>query len=133
MLVVHARLTVDPGRVAEFEALARELWQATHALEAGCRRYEYMRLPERGRYLTIMLFDGYDAFLAHQASDHHLGIAGGPMRELIRSVDIEFGLPVDGAFGHPDVGQRGPLVIDADTRDYYGNRYPAPDFSGWDP
>ena len=131
MLVLTARLTIDPEQVAEFEALAGVLWESTHRLEPGCRRYEYVRLPERGVYLAIMAFDDHDAFLAHQASDHHVRIAGGPMRNMIRSFAIEFGLPVEGAFGTP-VGATptGPYV-DPVRRDHYLERYPPPDFSGW--
>lgn len=132
MLALTARVTVDPERVEEFEALARELWESTHRFEPGCRRYEYVRLSEPGVYLSVMVFDDHDAFIAHQASEHHTQIAGGAMRDLVRSVDIEFGLPVAGAFGVPDGAAMAPLEVDPATRDQYLARYPPPDFSGWD-
>jgi len=132
VLVLTARLTVDPERVEDFEALARELWESTHRLEPGCRRYEYVRLPERGVYLALMVFDDHDAFLVHQASDHHTRIAGGPMRDLISSFAIEFGQPVEGAFGAPRDATPTRLDVDPAKRDHYLARYPSPDFSGWD-
>lgn len=132
MFVLTARVSVDPARVAEFEVLARALWAATHRGEPRCRRYEYVRLTERGHYLTFMAFDDYDAFLAHQASDHHIHIAGGAMRELIRSVEIDFATPVDGAFGDAGHPEPIPVEIDAATLRYYRERYPEPDFGDWD-
>jgi quinol monooxygenase YgiN len=132
MLFVQARLSVDPDRIEEFESLARELWDATHRLEPRCRRYEYIRLSEPGHYLTNMVFADHDAFVVHQASDHHRAIAGGPMRELIRSLDIAYGRTVAGAFGAPDVPPPGPLLVDEERRALYAARYPPADFTGWD-
>ena len=132
MLVVTARITVDPARVDAFDALARELWEATHRLEPGCRRYEYVRLAEPGAYLVSMVFDDHDAFVLHQASDHHTRIASGPMRELMRSIEISMGEPVDGAFGTIVGAAPGPLTVDADLVEHYRTRYPQPDFPGTD-
>lgn len=132
MLVVTARITVDPARVDEFDALARELWEATHRLEPGCRRYEYVRLVEPGAYLVSMVFDDHDAFVVHQASDHHTRIASGPMRELVRSIDIVMGEPVAGAFGTIDGAAPGPLTVDAELAERYRTRYPPPAFPGAD-
>jgi quinol monooxygenase YgiN len=132
VLVVIARLTVDPDRIEEFESLAQQLREATLRSEPGCRRYEYVRVPERGAYLTLMTFDDHDAFLAHQASAHHTAIAGGLMRGLIRSVGLEFGAPVDGAFGPLDGAEPGPIEVDDGLRAHYADRYPLPDFDGWE-
>jgi quinol monooxygenase YgiN len=134
VLVLTARLSVDPDRTVAFEALARELWEATHRSEHGCRRYEYVRLPEPGAYLVLMMFDDHDAFLAHQASEHHIRIAGGPMRELVRSVEIDFGAPVEGAFGSIDGVEPDTLDdlrVDGELVEHYRRRYPPPDFSRW--
>jgi quinol monooxygenase YgiN len=131
VLVVTARLTVDPDRIDEFELLARQLWEETHRREPGCRRYEYVRLPERGHYLTLMTFDDHDAFLAHQSSVHHTDIAAGPMRALVTSIALEFGATVDGASGTVDGPGSEPLDVDPPLREHYAARYPAPDFGAW--
>jgi quinol monooxygenase YgiN len=131
MFVVIARLAVDLDRIDEFEVLARQLWDATLRHEPGCRRYEYVRLPERGAYLALMTFDDRAAFLVHQASRHHTAIAGGQMRDLVQSMSLEFGEPVAGAFGQPAGAAPGPITVDAELSAYYADRYPAPDFGGW--
>lgn len=131
MFVVTARLTVDPDRIDEFEALARQLWEETHRREPGCRRYEYVRLPERGHYLALMTFDDHDAFLAHQASAHHTAIAAGPMRPLVTGIVLEFGAAVEGASGTVDAPGTQPLDVDPALREHYAARYPAPDFGAW--
>lgn len=131
MLLLQARITVDPERAVEFEALARQLWEATHRGEPGCRRYEYVRLETPGEYLALMAFDDHEAFLVHQASEHHAAIAGGAMRAVVRAVRIEFGQPVDGAFGVVDGADPQPLHVDPALRDHYAERYPPPDFGGW--
>ncbi len=132
MFVVTARLTVDPDRIEAFESLARELWEVTLRSEPGCRRYEYVRLPERGAYITLMTFDDHDAFLTHQASDHHMAIAGGLMREFVRSIELGFGESVDGAFGLIEGAAPGPIDVDETMRAHYAGRYPAPDFGAWE-
>jgi quinol monooxygenase YgiN len=131
VLLLQARITVDPEQVAEFERLACELWEATHRNEPGCRRYEYVRLETPGEYLALMAFDDHEAFLVHQASEHHTTIAAGAMRAMVRQVRIEFGAPVAGAFGVVDGAEPQPLHVDPSLRDHYGERYPPPDFSGW--
>jgi quinol monooxygenase YgiN len=131
VFVVTARLTVDPDRIDEFEALARQLWEETHRRERGCRRYEYVRMPERGHYLTVMTFDDRAAFLAHQASSHHMEIAAGPMRPLVTGIELEFGVTLDGASGTVDAPGTEPLDVDPALREHYAVRYPAPDFSAW--
>lgn len=132
MLAVTARIQVDPDRTEEFEALARELWEATHRSEPRCRRYEYARLAERGSYLALMVFDDHDAFLAHQASGHHTRIAAGAMRELTISVDLEFAVPLDGGFGRLDGVAAAETSVDPALVDRYADRYPPPDMSAWE-
>lgn len=131
MFVVTARLTVDPDRIDEFEALARQLWSETHRREPGCSRYEYVRLAERGHYLALMTFDDHDAFLTHQASAHHTEIAAGPMRPLVTGIVLELGETVEGASGTVDAPGSAPLEVDPALRVHYAVRYPAPDFGAW--
>ncbi|MEP7113291.1 MAG: antibiotic biosynthesis monooxygenase family protein [Ilumatobacteraceae bacterium] len=95
MVVVLAHITVVPGREAMFERAARELATVTLAQEPGIRRYEYLRLSDPGSYMATLAFDDYDAFVEHQASQHHFVIAGA-MRDLITSLRLECVDPVPG-------------------------------------
>jgi quinol monooxygenase YgiN len=132
VLALTGFITVAPGRETEFEALARGLWIETHAREPGVHRYEYLRREQPGTYLVSMLFDDHDAFIAHQASAHHLDLAG-RMRDLIVELRLEYGMPLDGASGRPDarVGGPAPDQPDAELRARYAVRYPAPDVAWW--
>jgi quinol monooxygenase YgiN len=125
MLAVTAHVHVRPTAIAEFEALAAALWQTSHATEPGLRRYEYLRRADPGSYLVLMLFDDYDAFITHQASDHHADLAG-QMRDLLVSIEVEFGDPIDGAFGDGEglVPSEQQPVIDPARRTTYAARYP---------
>jgi quinol monooxygenase YgiN len=95
MVVLFAHIRVVEGREAEFEALAQELTVATLERESGVRRYEYTRLHQPGRYHATLAFDNYEAFIVHQASQHHAAIAGA-MRDLIGDMDLERVDPVPG-------------------------------------
>jgi quinol monooxygenase YgiN len=136
MLSLTGFITVATGREAEFEALARRLWAETHAREPGVHRYEYMLREQPGTYVVSMLFDDHDAFIAHQASDHHLDLAG-QMRNLIVGLQLEYGVPLDGAFGRPDARAGDPVIDEPDdepsddVRARYAARYPAPDVAWW--
>jgi quinol monooxygenase YgiN len=95
MIVLFATITVFEGHEGAFESLARELTAATLELESGVRRYEYTRLPERGSYHATLAFDDYEAFIVHQASEHHAVIAGA-MRDHIADMRLERVDPVSG-------------------------------------
>ena len=56
---------------SQFESIARSLYAASHGTEAGLRRYEYWRGQEVGLYYTLLSFDDFLSFIAHQTSDHH--------------------------------------------------------------
>ena len=138
VLALTAFVSVVEGCEHEFEALAAELWAETHAREVGVHRYEYVRRPHRGTYLALMLFDDYEGFITHQASRHHVELTG-RMRDLITDIEVEYGDPVIGAFGHPNdvvpsapgqpAQQRGDAAPDA--RQQYVLRYPPPDIAWW--
>jgi hypothetical protein len=79
-----------------------------------------------------MVFDDHEAFITHQASEHHLTLAGA-MRPFIRGLVLDYGRPVAGAFGDTN-GARPVDVpdIEADRRRSYAERYSEPDFGRWD-
>lgn len=130
MLGVLATVTVRHGREADFEALACEIWAATHALETGVHRYEYSRAEQSGTYYVSMLFDDYEAFLVHQASPHHTDLAG-RMRDIYERIDLQFTQPVEGGFGVPTPRAPHGVSISAELQAKYRERYPEPHPAWW--
>jgi quinol monooxygenase YgiN len=100
MATMLAHITIHPGREREFEAVAAELWKRTHADETGVARYEYWRGAAPGTYYALGSFDGYDGFIRHQTSVHHVA-AGAALKELIAGMRLEWIDPVDGSNGLP--------------------------------
>jgi quinol monooxygenase YgiN len=96
MATLLAHIRVRPGAEMRFEQIARELHDATHACERGVRRYEYWRGAEPGMYYTLESFDDFAAFLAHEASPHHVA-ALPALREVLQDVRLEWLDPVVGA------------------------------------
>ena len=56
MATLLAKIQVKPGREAEFEAIAADLYRDTHAHESECIRYEYWRGAESGHYYSLLSF-----------------------------------------------------------------------------
>ena len=96
MATLLAHITVRPGAEAEFEAVARTLYDRTHSIETGVRHYEYWRGAEPRTYYTLLSFDDHRAFIAHQTSDHHEA-ASPVLRGLVESLRLEWVDPVPGA------------------------------------
>jgi quinol monooxygenase YgiN len=134
MYVLHAHITIVPGREAAFEAAAQALAIASITNEPSLRRYEYTRCAEPGTYLAVLAFDDYDAFIEHQASEHHV-VIGNAMREYISSLRLDRVEPVPGCsalapstmqssmtfvFGSPDAAE-----LDR-RREHYRERHPSP-------
>lgn len=145
MLVVYAHISVVPGCEAAFEETARRLCAATLAREPGVRRYEYVRLGEPSSYLATLAFDDHDAFIEHQASEHHHRLAGA-MRELIAELRLERVEPVLGCsplapteamfagstaeVGTAELGPADDEVL-AQRREHYRVRYPLARAAWW--
>lgn len=96
MATLLAHITVRPGAEADFEAVARTLYEGTHSTETGVRHYEYWRGAEPRTYYTLLSFDDHRAFIAHQTSDHHEE-ASPVLGALIESLRLEWVDPVPGA------------------------------------
>lgn len=96
MVTLLAHITVRSGSEAEFEILARTLYERTHATETGVQRYEYWRGAEPRTYYTLLAFDDHRAFIAHQTSDHH-ETASPELGRMIERIRLEWLDPVDGA------------------------------------
>lgn len=121
MATMLAHLRIEPGREAEFERLAARLYQATHHDEHGVARYEYWRAAEPGHYYMLGSFDGYDGFIAHQVSEHHMAAAA-ELRAVIADIRLEWIDAVDLANPLPptDAGaepkDQGPIERDYRSR-----------------
>jgi quinol monooxygenase YgiN len=96
MATLLAHITVRPGAGADFEAVARALYEGTHSTETGVRHYEYWRGAEPRTYYTLLAFDDHRAFIVHQTSDHH-ETASPVLGGLIESLRLEWVDPVPGA------------------------------------
>lgn len=140
LVQLQALITLNPGCAAAFERLARRLAADTLEREPGCLRYEYVRRTEPDSYLSTMVFVDHDAFLVHQASEHHVTLAG-EMRDLIASLELERLDPISGCspFSPADGGptdDRPPLVeapevVLAERTAHYAERYPLEPASWW--
>ncbi len=132
MATLLAHIRVHPDRAERFEELARDLYQASHAGEVGLRRYEYWRGEEAGTYYTLMSFDDYAAFLAHQTSPHHEG-ASPALREVIQVLRLEWVDPLRGASPLPRTDSS-PLPPGAtDLEREYSVRFAAKVQEWWEP
>jgi quinol monooxygenase YgiN len=113
MATILAHITVRPGTEADFEALARNLYEQTHATETGVRHYEYWRGAAPRTYYTLLSFDDHRAFIAHQTSDHH-ETASPELGRMIESLRLEWVDPVPGASALPPTEMQSALP-DADA------------------
>lgn len=94
MATFLAKIKIIEGREAAFEHTAREMFEATHANEPSCRRYEYWRAAEPRTYYCLESFDDYLGFMNHQASPHHEAPDFGSM---IEHIELEWLDPIQGA------------------------------------
>ena len=93
MATILAHITIREGGEADFEAIARELYAATHEHETGVNRYEYWRGAEPRQYYTLLAFDDFNTFIGHQTSDHHED-ASPNLGKVIESIRLEWVDPI---------------------------------------
>ena len=96
MATILAHITVRPGMAGEFEGVARALYAATHHHEPRVRRYEYWRGADENTYYSLLSFDTFNDFLAHQTSDHHES-ASPQLGTMIAGLRLEWVDPIVGA------------------------------------
>ena len=96
MATILAHITVKPGSEERFEAIAKELYNATHRLETDVIRYEYWRGADPSTYYTLLSFTDFNAFIAHQVSDHHES-ASPNIGEVVAGLRLEWVDPIAGA------------------------------------
>jgi quinol monooxygenase YgiN len=132
MATLLAHITVRPGAEAEFELLARTLYERTHATESAVLRYEYWRGAAERSYYTLLSFSDHRAFIAHQTSEHH-ETASPLLGRVIEHLRLEWLDPVGEASPLPStVMQEPPDGADALTVEYAA-RFAATIASWWEP
>ena len=81
-------------------------------------RYEYWRGAEPRTYYTLLAFEDFRAFLAHQTSEHHEA-ASPELRGVVEAIRLEWVDPIAGASElPPTVAQDAPAGADPLTSDY---------------
>ncbi|CAB4886077.1 unannotated protein [freshwater metagenome] len=96
MATLLAHIAVRPGMADRFEEIARGLYASTHELEPRVRRYEYWRGAEENTYYSLLSFESFADFLAHQTSDHHES-ASPALGQVISRIRLEWVDPIAGA------------------------------------
>ena len=96
MATILAHILIKDGKEDEFESIAATLHEASHASEPRLRAYGYWRGQTPRTYYTLLAFDDYLGFMAHQTSDHHEAAAL-VLRSCIESMSLEWVDPVQGA------------------------------------
>lgn len=130
MATILAHLKVKQGAEAQFEAIARDLYRNTHALEEGVLRYEYWRGAEPGTYYTLLSFRDFPTFIVHQTSDHH-ETASPQLGSVLAGLRLEWLDPVPEASPLPPT-RSGEVPADADELSRtYAERYAAQIASWW--
>lgn len=71
MATLLAHIKIRPGLEARWEELCDQLYQDTYANETDVHLYQVWRGEEEGTYYFLESFSDFNAFLKHQASDHH--------------------------------------------------------------
>jgi quinol monooxygenase YgiN len=132
MATILAHITVKPGCAERFEAIAAELYRATHDHEPDVRRYEYWRGAEPNTYYTLLSFDSFAAFISHQTSDHH-ETASPQLGDVLAGLRLEWVDPISDASPLARTRASGPVPDDAEqlTRRYW-QRFAA-DVAEWWP
>lgn len=132
MATILAHITVKAGTEARFEAIAKELHRATHATEHGVRAYGYWRGTDTRTYYTLLSFDDFPTFIAHQTSPHHEA-ASPDLRDVIESMRLEWVDPIDGASTFVSTVAM-PVADDADElTKRYAKRFAAQIAEWWGP
>lgn len=112
MSTLIAHITVVEGGEAAFEALAKEMYEISHRVETGLRRYEYWRKAEPRQYYAIVACDDFQSFITHQTSDHHETF-GPRLGKVMESIRLEFVDPVQGGSDLPPTDMQ-DATADAD-------------------
>ncbi len=100
MATILAHIKIRDGHEATFEALAKQLYEETHANEDNVVSYQYWRGSEPSTYYTLLAFADYNSFLVHQTSEHHDDVGKG-LSAAIEHMKLEWVDPIEGASPFP--------------------------------
>ena len=131
MATILAHIRVKPGTEATFEDIARRLFRATHDTETGVRRYEYWRGAEPRTYYTLLSFDDFRTFIAHQTSEHHEA-ASPEIGAVVEALQLEWVDPVEGASDLPATSSQDVPPDADDLTQTYAKRFAADVADWWD-
>ncbi len=132
MSTLIAHITIREGGEATFEGLIKELYEISHRVEPGLRRYEYWRGAEPRQYYAIVGCDDFRAFIAHQTSEHHETI-GPQLGKVMESIRLEFIDPVQGASDLPSTVMQEALPDADELTVAYTKRFAAKVADWWLP
>lgn len=124
MATILAHISVRPGAEADFEAISRDLYTESHGSEEGLLRYEYWRGAEPGTYYTLLSFQDFRSFIAHQTSDHHEA-ASPRLGGVITGLRLEWLDPVDGASPLPRTEAQDLSSVSDELTRVYAERFAA--------
>ncbi len=124
MATILVHITIREGYEAEFEAIAKDLHQASHAVEKGLLRYEYWRGSEPSSYYTLLSFVDFSAFIAHQTSEHH-ETASPLLGPMVKSLRLEWVDPVGQASDLPATNAQDLSAASDELTRVYAGRFAA--------
>jgi len=132
MATILAHLTIKPGMAARFEEIAAELHRLTHEHESDVRRYEYWRGAEENTYYTLLSFDTFLDFIAHQTSDHHES-ASPQLGEVLAGIKLEWVDPIQGSSPLTPTDAQDAPADASELERTYARRYAAQVADWWLP
>lgn len=132
MATILAHIAIKSGTAAAFEAVARDMYAASHGRERALIRYEYWRGEAPDRYYCMLAFEDYRGFLDHQASPHHEAAAA-PLMEMISELRLEWLDPVPGASALPLTAGQTIAGDASETVRNYAAMFPAVIAPWWAP
>ncbi len=132
MATLFATMKIREGKEGAFEDVARALSAETKR-ETGCRLYAYYRAPPPRTYYCLLVFDSYNGFLEHQASDYHETLITPRAEELFEDFKAEWLDAVVGASNgvptqHETPGPQAPA-----RQRHYADAMPAAIQDWWAP
>jgi quinol monooxygenase YgiN len=130
MATILAHIRIKPGDEARFEAIACRLHAATHDGETGVRHYEYWRGSEPATYYTLLAFDDFQTFVAHQTSEHH-ETAAPAIGAVVESLRLEWVDPIEGASDLPPTEHQPAPAGASELTAAYTDRYAAQVADWW--
>lgn len=130
MATILAHLRVRDGAEGAFEELARSLVRDTHDHETGVLRYEYWRGASPRTYYTLLSFQDFRTFIAHQTSGHHEA-ASPRLGQMLESLRLEWVDPIEGACGLPSTEAQAPAPDADELTVAYSDRFAAQVADWW--